>query len=145
MSNQKANIDAIEPTKSLIDLSNAHEDSLDSTLVGYAVESLEDDIVLVEFVDRLETGEEIIRNGIVVPINTNTKAWRIGQVVMQGKSALTTTTGDHVTFPNNLGVPVSNIVVKHSNGEFQTVKKGQFINAQRIFGKLHKLSPEDPA
>jgi hypothetical protein len=144
MSNQKANIDAIEPTKSLIDLSNAHEDSLDSTLIGYAVESLEDDIVLVEFVDRLETGEEIIRNGIVVPINASTKAWRIGQVVMQGKSALTTTAGDHVTFPNNLGVPVSNIVVKQPGGEFQTVKKGQFINAQRIFGKLHKLAPEDP-
>tara|TARA_R110002167_G_scaffold317189_1_gene522869 strand:+ start:491 stop:928 length:438 start_codon:yes stop_codon:yes gene_type:complete len=145
MSNQRPSIDTIEPSKSLIDLSNAHEDSLDSTLVGYAVESLEDDIVLVEFIDRLETGEEIIRDGIVVPINTNTKAWRIGKVVMQGNSALTTTSGDSVTFPNNLGVPVSNIVVKHPDGKFQTVKKGQFINAQRIFGKLHKLTPGDPA
>jgi len=99
----------------------------------------------VEFIDRLETGEEIIRDGIVVPINTNTKAWRIGKVVMQGNSALTTTSGDSVTFPNNLGVPVSNIVVKHPDGKFQTVKKGQFINAQRIFGKLHKLTPGDPA
>ena len=144
MSKQKANIDAIEPTKSLIDLSNAHEDSLDSTLVGYAVESLEDDIVLVEFVDRFETGEEIIRGGVVIPVNSNPRAWRVGKVVMQGKSALTTKSGDHVTFPNNLGVPVSNIVVKNSDGEFQTVKKGQFINAQRIFGKLHKLTPDDP-
>ena len=139
---QKANIDSIEPSKSLIDLSKAHEDSLDSTLIGYAVESLEDDIVLIEFVDRFETGEEIIRNGIVVPANANPKAWRIGKVVMQGKSALTTSPGDYVTFPNNMGIPVSNMVVK-SNGEFSTVKRGQFINAQRIFGKLHKLQPND--
>ena len=57
---KKLDIDTIEPTKSLIDLTNAHEDCLDSTLIGYALESLEDDIVLIEFVDRFETGEEII-------------------------------------------------------------------------------------
>jgi len=139
---QKANIDAIEPSKSLIDLSNAHEDSLDSTLIGYALESLEDDIVLIEFVDRFETGEEIIRNGIVVPANANPRAWRVGQVVMQGPSALTSKPGDYVTFPNNLGVPVSNVIVKHGK-KFKTVKRGQFINAQRIFGKLQKLADED--
>lgn len=143
MSNQqKANIDAIEPSKSLIDLSNAHEDSLDSTLIGYALESLEDDIVLIEFVDRFETGEEIIRNGIVVPTNASPRAWRVGKVVMQGKSASTTVPGDYVTFPNNMGVPVSNLVVK-INKKFTTVKKGQFINAQRIFGKLEKLKEND--
>lgn len=140
--NSKVSIDTIEPTKSLIDLSNAHEDSLDSTLIGYAVDSLEDDIVLIEFVDRFETGEEIIRNGIVVPANANPRAWRVGRVVMQGKSALTTKPGDFVTFPNNLGIPVSNVVVK-TGKKFETVKKGQFINAQRIFGKLHKLGPKD--
>jgi len=143
MSNkQKADIDSIEPSKSLIDLSKAHEDSLDSTLIGYAIESLEDDIVLVEFVDRHETGEEIIRNGIVVPANANPRAWRIGRVIMQGKSALTTQQGDYVTFPNNMGIPVSNLIVKSGN-DFTTVKRGQFINAQRIFGKLHKLQPND--
>ena len=142
MSNQnKANIDTIEPSKSLIDLSNSHEDSLDSTLMGYAVESLEDDIVLIEFADRFETGEEIIRDGIVVPLNGNPKAWRIGKVILQGKSALTTTTGDYVTFPNNMGIPVSNLIVKDGK-EYTTVKKGQFINAQRIFGKLEKLSED---
>lgn len=141
MSQQKANIDAIEPTKSLIDLSSAHEDSLDSTLIGYAVESLEDDIVLIEFVDRFETGEEIIRNGIVVPTNATPRAWRVGKVIMQGASANSTKPGDYVTFPNNMGIPVSNLVVK-SGKKFTTVKKGQFINAQRIFGKLEKLSQD---
>jgi len=139
---KKLDIDTIEPTKSLIDLTNAHEDSLDSTLIGYALESLEDDIVLIEFVDRFETGEEIIRDGIVVPANANPKAWRIGQVVMQGPSALTSKPGDFVTFPNNLGVPVSNVIV-NTGEEFQTVKRGQFINAQRIFGKLQKLANDD--
>ena len=145
MSNsQRTNIDVIEPTEGLIDLSNAHEDSLDSTLIGYAVESLEDDIVLIEFVDRSETGEEIIRNGIVVPINANPKAWRIGRVALQGKRATSTSPGDFVTFPNNMGVPVSNIIVK-TGKKFKTIKKGQFINAQRIFGKLYKLTDKDPA
>lgn len=139
---QKANIDAIEPTESLIDLSKAHEDSLDSTLIGYAVESLEDDIVLIEFVDRFETGEEIIRNGIVVPANANPKAWRVGRVVMQGKSALTTQPGDYVTFPNNMGIPVSNLVIKNDS-KFETIGRGQFINAQRIFGKLHRLKEDE--
>jgi len=143
MSKQKANIDVIEPSKSLIDLSNSHDDSLDSTLQGYAVDALEDDIVLVEFVDRFETGEEIIRNGIVIPANANPKAWRVGRVVLQGNKATSTGVGDYVTFPNNMGVPVGNVIVK-SGKEFITVKKGQFINAQRIFGKLYKLKPTDP-
>jgi len=143
MSKQKANIDVIEPSKSLIDLSNSHDDSLDSTLQGYAVDALEDDIVLVEFVDRFETGEEIIRNGIVIPANANPKAWRVGKVVLQGDKATSTNVGDFVTFPNNMGVPVGNVIVK-SGKEFITVKKGQFINAQRIFGKLYKLKPTDP-
>ena len=143
MSKQKANIDVIEPSKSLIDLSNSHDDSLDSTLQGYAVDALEDDIVLVEFVDRFETGEEIIRNGIVIPANANPKAWRVGKVVLQGSKATSTSVGDFVTFPNNMGVPVGNVIVK-SGKEFITVKKGQFINAQRIFGKLYKLKPTDP-
>ena len=143
MSKQKANIDVIEPSKSLIDLSNSHDDSLDSTLQGYAVDALEDDIVLVEFVDRFETGEEIIRNGIVIPANANPKAWRVGKVVLQGDKATSTSVGDFVTFPNNMGVPVGNVIVK-SGKKFITVKKGQFINAQRIFGKLYKLKPNDP-
>jgi co-chaperonin GroES (HSP10) len=143
MSKQKANIDVIEPSKSLIDLSNSHDDSLDSTLQGYAVDALEDDIVLVEFVDRFETGEEIIRNGIVIPANANPKAWRVGRVVLQGDKATSTSVGDFVTFPNNMGVPVGNVIVKYGK-EFITVKKGQFINAQRIFGKLYKLKPTDP-
>lgn len=143
MSKQKANIDVIEPSKSLIDLSNSHDDSLDSTLQGYAVDALEDDIVLVEFVDRFETGEEIIRNGIVIPANANPKAWRVGKVVLQGDKATSTSVGDFVTFPNNMGVPVGNVIVK-SGKKFITVKKGQFINAQRIFGKLYKLKPTDP-
>ena len=145
MTPQKANIDVIEPTTSLIDLSKAHEDLLDSTLIGYAVESIEDDIVLVEFVDSFETGEEIIRNGIVVPANANPKAWRIGKVVLQGKNATSTSQGDYVTFPNNLGIPVSNVVVKLSDNNFKTVRRGQFINAQRIFGKLYRLSENEGA
>jgi len=142
MKTSKANIDAIEPTKSLIDLSQAHDDSLDSTLVGYAIDKLEDDIVLIEFVDNYEQGNEIIRKGVVIPGNANPKAWRVGRIVCQGDNAKTTKPGDYVTFPNNMGIPVSNLIVKDGK-KFKTVKKGQFINAQRIFGKLYRLDNDE--
>ena len=111
---QPADIDTIEPSKSLIDLSNSHQDSLDSAIIGYAIESVEDDIVLIEFVDRHEQGEEIIRNGVVIPVNAAPAAWRVGRIVLQGPSALTTKPGDYVAFPNNMGVPVSRIIVKEN-------------------------------
>ena len=139
----KISIDTIEPSKSLIDLSDSHNDSLDSTLIGYAVESLEDDIVLVEFVDRFEQGNEIIRGGVVIPTNANPRAWRVGQIVLQGKNARSTTEGDYVTFPNNMGIPVSNIAIKDSKGKIRSISKGQFVNAQRIFGILHKLGNDE--
>ena len=135
----KGNIDAIAPSESLIDLSNAHDDSLDSALMGYAVTSLEDDIVLIEFVDEFEKGGEIIRGGIVVPKNANPRAWRVGKVVLAGKNATNIEIGEYVTFPNNMGIPVSNIIIKPSKNKSTTINKGQFINSQRIFGKLTKL------
>jgi len=133
-----ASIDAIAPSESLIDLSKAHDDSLDSALMGYAIESVEDDIVLIEFVDEFEQGNEIIRGGIVVPKNANPRAWRVGKIVLQGSKATNTEKGDFVTFPNNMGIPVSNIMIKEGKN-YVNISKGQFINAQRIFGKLHKI------
>lgn len=133
-----ASIDAIAPSESLIDLSKAHDDSLDSALMGYAIESVEDDIVLIEFVDEFEQGNEIIRGGVVIPTSANPRAWRVGKIVLQGARATNTKKGDYVTFPNNMGIPVSNVMIKEGK-KYINVAKGQFINAQRIFGKLQKI------
>jgi hypothetical protein len=127
----KLSVDALGPVqKSLIDLSSVPKNSFNSLFVGFDLEVLLDDVILLEFVDEGDSGNEIIRNGILVPINADTKAWRIGRVILAGNNVRLVKRGDHVCFPNNLGIPIANIdVVNHG-----TVKHGIFLNEQRIFG-----------
>ena len=122
-----ANIDNLATHKHLIDLSTHSEgdiglsDDFDLTMIF-------DDILLVEYIDETENGE-IERNGILVPTNAVTKAWRKAKVVLDGPKAEYAKPGDIVLFPSNLGVTVANIDV---NGV--TVKKGIFLNEDRLFG-----------
>lgn len=127
----KANIEQLGPVqKSLIDLGSHSRNSLNSVFVGYDLSNLLDDIILVEFVDEGGTSNTIIRNGIVVPVNAETSAWRIGKVILCGGGCRLVKRGDHVCFPNNMGVPIANIeVVDHGK-----VHHGIFLNEQRIFG-----------
>ena len=75
-------------------------------------------------------GNTIIRNGLAIPLNTETKAWRIGIVLLAGSDINCVKVGDYVCFPNNMGVQIQNVeVVGHG-----PVKKGVFLNEQRIFG-----------
>lgn len=125
-----ANIDSLATQKSLIDLSSNSRNSLNSVFVGYDLESLLDDIILVEFVDEGGTSNTIVRNGIVVPVNADTSAWRIGKVILCGSSCHKVKNGDHICFPNNMGVPIANIDVVN----YGRVSHGIFLNEQRIFG-----------
>jgi hypothetical protein len=125
-----ANIDILPTQKSLIDLSELPKNSFNSVFYGFSLRTLLDDVLLVKFVDETEDGTNIVRNGIVVPVNVDTKAWRIGEVILAGPNAKHTKAGDHVCFPNNLGIPVANIAVDG----YGTLKKGIFLNEQRIFG-----------
>lgn len=125
-----ANIDILPTQKSLIDLSELPKNSFNSVFYGFSLKTLLDDVLLVKFVDETEDGTNIVRNGIVVPVNVDTKAWRIGEVILAGPNAKHTKVGDHVCFPNNLGIPVANITVDN----YGTLKKGIFLNEQRIFG-----------
>lgn len=127
----KANIEQLGPVqKSLIDLSSHSRNSLNSVFVGFDLSNLLDDIILVEFVDEGGTSNTIIRNGIVVPVNAETSAWRIGKVILCGGSCRLVKRGDYVCFPNNMGVPIANIeVVDHGK-----IYHGIFLNEQRIFG-----------
>ena len=124
------NIDVLPVQKSLIDLSELPKNSFNSVFMGYNLKSLLDDVLLVRFMDETDDGTSILRNGIVVPINVDTKAWRIGVIILAGPNAKHTKPGDYVCFPNNLGIPVANIDVDG----YGTLKKGIFLNEQRIFG-----------
>jgi hypothetical protein len=58
------------------------------------------------------------------------EAWRIGQVILAGPNVKHANVNDYVCFPNNLGVPVANLDVDG----YGTLKRGIFLNEQRIFG-----------
>jgi len=98
--------------------------------MGYNLKQVLDDVILAIFIDESDNGKEIVRNGILVPVNAETKAWRLGKVVLAGPSVRHTKAGDVICFPNNMGVPISNIEVDG----YGKVNKGIFINEQRIFG-----------
>lgn len=120
-------IDTLATQKHLIDLSTHSEGDVGLT-DEFELTMIFDDILLVEYVDENETGE-IQRNGIYVPTNALTKAWRKAKVILVGPKAEYTKPGDIVIFPNNLGVTVANIDVNGS-----TIKKGIFLNEDRLFG-----------
>ena len=101
-------IDLLTPKRSLIDLSVPTEGSFDSAIIGYQMCTLMEDI----------------------PLNVDTKAWRIGEVLLAGTKTEYVKVGDHICFPNNLGIPISNIEVEGIG----KVRKGIFLNESRIFG-----------
>jgi hypothetical protein len=126
----KPSVDQLPVQKSLNDLGGHSKNSFDSVFVGYDLSALLEDIILVEFVDEGNDQNTIVRNGILVPVNATTNAWRIGRVILSGASCKLVKNKDYVCFPNNMGVPIANIeVVGHG-----LVKHGIFLNEQRIFG-----------
>ncbi len=120
-------IDTLATQKHLIDLTTHSEGDVGLT-DEFELTMIFDDILLVEYVDENDTGE-IQRNGIYVPTNALTKAWRKAKVILTGPKVEYTKPGDIVIFPNNLGVTVANIDVNGS-----TIKKGIFLNEDRLFG-----------
>ena len=133
-----ANIDILKPQEHLIDLSTHSEGDI-GLPDDFELSFIFDDILLVEYIDESEEGE-IQRNGIYVPTNAITKAWRKAKVILAGPKAKYTKENDIVIFPNNLGVTVSNLDISGKG----TIKKGVFLNEDRIFGicKLKNDSTE---
>lgn len=122
-----ADIDKLTPTRSLIDLTKHSEG--DFGLNDLELTFIFDDILLVEYIDETEGGD-ILRNGIVVPTNTLTKAWRKAKVILAGPNAKYAKKDDIVVFPSNLGVTVSNLDVTGKG----KIKSGVFLNEDRVFG-----------
>lgn len=121
-------IDLLPTTRSLIDLSS--HSAGDFGLDDYELTFILDDIMLVEYVDISSDGDSITRNGLFVPTNALTKAWRKARVILTGPNVKHAKKGDIVVFPNNLGVTVSNMDIE-GHGK---IKKGIFLNESRIFG-----------
>lgn len=123
-------IDNLSTKKSLLDLSSFPKNSFNSVLYGFKLKMVLDDVLLVKYVDETDDGTLIKRRGLFVPVNIDSKAWRIGQVVLAGPNATLAKQGDYVIFPNNMGIPIANIEVEGQG----TIDKGLFLNEQRIFG-----------
>lgn len=123
-------IDKLEVQRSLIDLDGFSQNSLNSVFIGYDLSQVLDDIVLVELVDLGGHTNEIVRNGLIVPVNADTQAWRVGKVILCGKGTSLVKKGDHVIFPNNKGIMISNVEIEGHG----TLNHGQFLNEHRIFG-----------
>ena len=129
---QKAQVDALRRANSndagLIDLKSYENDVF--SIFGYKLDKLFDDIILATYVDLSEDGEAINRNGVLIPINNVQKAWRIGKVILAGPRCQSVSEGSYICFPNDKGIPVSNLDVDG----YGIVKNGIFLNEQRIFG-----------
>lgn len=122
-----ANIDLLEPTKSLIDMSTYSDN--DFGLAEYTLSQLFDDLILAQYVDENDTGD-VMRGGIVVPANTIQRAWRIGRVVLAGVDCRNVKEGDYIIFPHDKGVPVSGVEIENKG----KLDHGVFLNEERLFG-----------
>jgi cellobiose-specific phosphotransferase system component IIB len=125
-------VDILTPQKSHIDLADRALPS-DFGLDDYKLSKVFDDVILIEYCDvhGSEDGSEyILRGGIAVPINQVHNAWRKGKVVLIGPNVRYTAIDEIVVFPNNMGIPITNLEVEG----YGKLKNGLFINEQRMFG-----------
>lgn len=131
----QVDIDTLAPKRSIIDLESHSKGDFDLS-DEFILSFIYDDIILVEYIDQAPdgTGDNIMRDGIYVPTNTLTKAWRKAKVVLAGPECKYTKAGDIVMFPNDKGASVSNIEIEG----YGRVKDGMFLNEQRLFGICKK-------
>jgi cellobiose-specific phosphotransferase system component IIB len=128
----QVSIDKLATQKSHIDLADRQLPS-DFGLDDYKLKKLFDDVMLLEYCDVVadeEGGDYILRGGIAIPIAQVHNAWRKGKVILKGPNVKQTEIGDIVVFPNNMGIPISNLEVS----DYGKVKNGLFLNEQRMFG-----------
>lgn len=133
----QASIDNLATKKSLIDLGNSHNDSLDGIIdEDYELGFVFDDIILVEYIDEVSDGkgDAVLRGGVYIPTNAVQRAWRKGRVILSGPECKYAKKGEIVIFPNNLGVAIGNASI-HGHGE---IRKGIFLNESRLFGIAKK-------
>ena len=124
----RADIDKLLPERGLIQLSS--DSVVDMDVDNFKLTRLHGDVLFCEFIDMSEDGESILRNGIFVPLHTQTKAWRKARVIIAGVDAKWTKEDEIVLFPNNYGVAIENLEIDGKG----KIKHGIFLNESRIFG-----------
>lgn len=125
-------IDLAPVQKSHIDLSDRNLPT-DFGLDDYIFSQLLDDIILIEYADMVmddAAGDYIMRGGIAIPVNQIHNAWRKGKIIITGPQVRWVKKGDIVVFPNNMGIPITNLEVE----DHGKIKNGLFLNEQRLFG-----------
>lgn len=105
----------------------------------FELDKVLDNIILVRYVDTPDSNQTVMRNGILVPIDHTKAAWRIGQIILAGPDCKNVKVDDYVCFPNDKGIPVSNVVVKGLG----KIKQSIFLDESRIFGVCSRA--EQPA
>ena len=115
--------------RSLINLDTYQNDTF--SLLGYKLNKVLDDILLVQFVDLSEDGKSVTRNGIHIPLSQVQRTWRLARVILTGPLCKYAEVGDIVCFPDDKGIKVDNITVK---GFERSVRDCVFLNEERIFG-----------
>ena len=132
----KASVDQLGPIpKGLINLDKYVEDNF--TLFGFSLDEVYDDIIIVEYADLSDDGDSVIRNGLHIPIHQVQKAWRIGRVGLHGPNSQSVKPGDYVCFPNDKGIPVSNMNIGGT-----VIKNAVFLNEDRLFGRVTPIKDE---
>ena len=126
---QHAQAALTDEVRGLVDLDKYASDE-NFSLFGYQLTDVLDDIILIKYLDCSDDGSEIMKNGILVPINTMTFTWRIGEVVLAGPKCSLVKVGSIVCFPNDRGIQVGNLTIK----DYGKIKNSCFLNEARIFG-----------
>lgn len=126
---QQAQTHLPDKVKGTVQLDN-YTASENFNLFGYELSGVLDDIILVKYLDCSDDGQEIYKNGILVPINTSTFTWRIGEVILAGPNCQLVKKGTVVCFPNDKGIQVGNLEVSGIG----KIKNSCFLNEDRIFG-----------
>lgn len=125
---------------SLINLGSYSDDSF--SIHGFTLTTILDNVLLARYVDLTKDGKSIVRNGIHIPINTVQKAWRLAEVVLCGQNVKSLKSGDYICFPNDKGIPVSNLQVE-CDFFTGTLTDAIFLDESRIFGTCKKVESTD--
>ena len=91
----------------------------------YEITELLGDTIQISYRDLAEDGKSLIRNGILLPASmVETRAWRVGEVVLAGPGCTQVKKGNLVIFPGDKGLPAL-----QKNGKMTI-----FLSENRIFG-----------
>jgi co-chaperonin GroES (HSP10) len=89
----------------------------------YEITELLGDVIMVKYLDVTEGG--VMRNGIVLPTSVvDTRAWRVGEVVLAGPNCKQVKKGSKVIFPGDRGLQA----IRQKEGMVI------FLSENRIFG-----------